>query len=152
MSGPGRSPRPPLLFFGCLLTGWGLGFLHPLALGLPALLERGLGVALFLVAGLFGGGGLLAFRRGGTSPEPNGLASVLLTTGPFRLSRNPLYLALALLLAAFGFLLDSAWMLGLTLVLVLLLDRLVIVREEARLRHQFGEGYRAYSRRVRRWF
>jgi protein-S-isoprenylcysteine O-methyltransferase Ste14 len=43
-------------------------------------------------------------------------------------------------------------MLGLTLVLVLLLDRLVIVREEARLRHQFGEGYRAYSRRVRRWF
>lgn len=87
----------------------------------------------------------------GTTPEPNGVASALLTMGPFRWTRNPLYLGLATLLACFSVGLDSAWMLLLVPVLVLLLDRLVIVREEARLRAQFGEAYAAYARRVRRW-
>ena len=79
------------------------------------------------------------------------MASALLTSGPFRWTRNPLYLGLAILLACFGVLLDSAWMLSLTPVLVLLLDRLVIAREELRLRAQFGEEYEAYTRGVRRW-
>jgi protein-S-isoprenylcysteine O-methyltransferase Ste14 len=95
--------------------------------------------------------GLLTFRRMGTTPEPNGTATALLTTGPFRFTRNPLYLGLSGLLAGFGLLLDSAWVLLGVPLLVLLLDRLVIVREEARLGAQFGEAYGAYRRHVRRW-
>ena len=106
---------------------------------------------LLLLAGIHGGWGLLTFKRMGTTPEPNGVASALLTSGPFRWSRNPLYLGLSLLLVWLGVLLDSAWMLWLTPVLVLLLDRLVIVREEIRLHAQFGQEYLAYTRRVRRW-
>ncbi|MBP1772537.1 MAG: hypothetical protein H6P99_1700 [Holophagaceae bacterium] len=102
-------------------------------------------------AGALGAWGLLTFRRMGTTPEPNGVASSLLTSGPFRFTRNPLYLALSATLAAFGLLLDSAWVLLLAALLALLLDRFVIQREEARLRTQFGDTYHAYARRVRRW-
>jgi protein-S-isoprenylcysteine O-methyltransferase Ste14 len=110
-----------------------------------------LGALLLFLAALHGGWGLLTFKRMGTTPEPNGVASALLTSGPFRWTRNPLYLGLAILLACFGVLLDSAWTLCLTPVLVLLLDQLVIAREERRLRAQFGEAYEGYTRRVRRW-
>lgn len=148
---PGKSPQPPLLFLACLLTGWALGSLKPLSLGLSLSMRLGVGALLLLLAVLHGGWGLLTFLLKGTTPEPNGAATALLTSGPFRWTRNPLYLALSILLAWFGFLLDSAWLLGLVPVLVLLLDRLVIAREEGRLRAQFGEAYSAYTRRVRRW-
>ncbi|HJV48510.1 MAG TPA: isoprenylcysteine carboxylmethyltransferase family protein [Geothrix sp.] len=152
MDQPRKSPQPPLLFFACLLAGWGMGHLHPLELPLPVPLRFSLAALFLLLAGLLGLWGLATFKRHHTTHRPNGVASALLTTGPFRLSRNPLYLGLACLLAAFGFGMDSAWLLGLTLLLVLLLDRLVIAREEVRLRAQFGETYLAYTRRVRRWF
>jgi protein-S-isoprenylcysteine O-methyltransferase Ste14 len=151
MSPPRKSPQPPLLFLACLLAGWGLGKVRPLALGLPATPRMVLGVLLLLLAALHGGWGLLSFKRMGTTPDPNGEATALLTSGPFRWSRNPLYLGLAILLIAFGVKLDSAWILVLAAVLVLLLDRLVIAREEVRLRAQFGEEYAAYARQVRRW-
>jgi len=124
---------------------------HPLALGLPGTPRMALGVMLLLLAAIHGGWGLLTFKRMGTTLEPNGEATTLLTSGPFRWSRNPLYLSLAILLVGFGVKLDSVWMLVLAAVLVLLLDRLVIAREEVRLRAQFGEEYVVYARRVRRW-
>jgi len=146
-----KSPQPPLLFLGGLFLGIGLRFIHPLSLGLSLPARLVLGALLLLLVVLHGGWGLLTFRRMGTTPEPNGVASALLTSGPFRWTRNPLYLGLAILMLCFGVLLDSVWVLGMAPVLVLLLDRLVIAREEARLRAQFGEAYEAYLRRVRRW-
>jgi len=151
MKPSGRSPQPPFLFLGCLLLGWGLGWLHPLELPLPDRVRFALGGTLMLLAAGLGAWGVATFRRQGTTPEPNGTATLLLTTGPFRRSRNPLYLALSLLLGGFGLALDSGWILVLVPVLVLLLDRLVIAREEARLRAQFGDAYRDYVQRVRRW-
>ena len=151
MNASGRSPQPPLLFLGCLLLGWGLGFLHPLELPLPNPARYALGGALALAAAGLGAWGVVTFRRMGTTPDPNGTATALLTTGPFRHSRNPLYLALSLLLTAFGLALDSGWILLLVPVLAVLLDRLVIAREEVRLQTLFGEAYRDYTRRVRRW-
>lgn len=146
-----KSPPPPLLFLGCLGAGWGLGRWHPLELDLPAALRLALGGALVLGALGLGIWGLLTFRRMGTTPEPNGTATALLTTGPFRFSRNPLYLALSTFLAGLGLLLDSAWVLLGVPLLVLLLDRLVVVREEARLGAQFGAAHADYVDRVRRW-
>lgn len=146
-----KSPPPPLLFLACLLGGWGLGRWRPLVLGLPAGPRLAVGTALLLLALGLGAWALRTFRRGGTTPEPNGTATTLLTTGPFRFSRNPLYLSLSLLLTGLGLLLDIGWILLLVPLLALMLDRRVIVREEARLQAQFGEAYAAYRRRVRRW-
>jgi protein-S-isoprenylcysteine O-methyltransferase Ste14 len=147
-----KLPLPPLLFLGCLLAGWGAGRLHALPLGaqvipgLPWLLALGL----VIPAGL-GGSALFRFRRHGTTHEPQGMPTALVATGPYRFTRNPMYLALSTLLTWFALLLDSAWVLLLVPVLVLLLDRVVIPFEEARLRGLFGEAYLDYCRRVRRW-
>lgn len=151
MASSGKSPQPPLLFLACLIAGWGLGLLHPLATGLPEAPRCWTAGGVLVLAPGLGTWGLLTFRRAGTTHEPNGQAMALLTTGPFRFSRNPLYLALTAFLAGFGLMLDSAWVLMGAPVLALLLDRLVIPREEARLGAQFGEAYQAYLRRVRRW-
>ena len=144
-----KLPLPPLLFLGCLVGGWGAGRVLPLPLGVEGLFWP-LVTGVFVPAAL-GSSALFTFRRHGTTHEPHGTPSALVATGPYRFTRNPMYLALATLLAWFGLVLDSAWLLGLVPVLVLLLDRFVIPREESRLRGIFGEAYDAYSRRVRRW-
>jgi len=151
LEGSRRSPQPPLLALGCLLIGWSLGFLRPWATGLPTVVRFALCLGLLLGAAGLGAWGLITFKRQGTTPAPNGTASALLTSGPFGHSRNPLYLALSSLLAGLGLMLDSVWVLLLVPGLVLLLDRLVIAREEVRLRAQFGDDYLAYQQRVRRW-
>src|SRR5664279_1353391 len=109
-----RSPQPPLLFLGCLLTGVAFGYLEPMASGLPSSVRRALGLLLLLAILGLAGWALLTFRRMDTTPKPNGVASALLTSGPFRWTRNPLYLCLSMLLAWFGIALDSAWLLALT--------------------------------------
>jgi protein-S-isoprenylcysteine O-methyltransferase Ste14 len=96
--------------------------------------------------------GIWEMKRHRTPIEPGQIPARLVTTGPFRFSRNPLYLALLLVLAGLAVMGNSLW-LGLgTGVLLLLLDRLVVRREEAAIRRTFGPEYSAYVTRVRRWF
>jgi protein-S-isoprenylcysteine O-methyltransferase Ste14 len=143
---------PPVLFFSCLLAGWGLGTWRPLSIGLSEVPARlAVAVPLFLAVCAIFAWSFGLFRRHDTSISPWGDPTALITTGPYRFSRNPLYVATALTLLAFSLLLDSLWILGLVPVLLLLLDRLVIRHEETRLLLRFGERYAAYSSRVRRW-
>jgi len=151
-SGPRRVIPPPVLFFSCLLAGWGLGTWRPLSLGLPTVPERlSLAAPLFLLVLAIGAWAFGLFRRHETSISPWGDPSALITTGPYRFSRNPLYVAAVLTLLGFSLLLDSLWILVFVPVLLLLLDVLVIRHEEARLLLRFGERYLAYNARVRRW-
>jgi protein-S-isoprenylcysteine O-methyltransferase Ste14 len=143
---------PPVFFFACLLLGWALNFNWPLSLGLKALPVRlALALPLFLLALLIGLSAFYTFWRGRTSPMPFGTPAALLTSGPFRLSRNPLYVAVIIFLTAFSLLLDSAWVLATVSVLGLALGHFIIPGEEARLRQVFGDRYTTYSGRVRRW-
>lgn len=90
-------------------------------------------------------------KRCRTPIEPGQIPARLVTTGPFRFTRNPLYLALLLVLTALAVMGNSLWLALGTGVLLLLLDRLVIVREEAVIRRTFGSEYSSYVARVRRW-
>lgn len=95
-----------------------------------------------------------AFHRAGTTLHPQKFqrVSTLLVTGIFRFSRNPVYLGQILLLAVWGLVLGGigVWLWwGLFFVY---LDRVQIPREEAFLRGNFGQDYRVFCRRVRRWF
>jgi protein-S-isoprenylcysteine O-methyltransferase Ste14 len=94
---------------------------------------------------------LLLFRWAGTAVEPWHPSTVLVTGGPYRLSRNPIYLAMAVAFAGLACAVDSLWLLALLPVLVLALDRGVIAREEPYLQRRFGAAYRDYRVRVRRW-
>lgn len=100
--------------------------------------------------------GLLAwsfvwFARQKTTVIPNRPARALVLDGPFRFTRNPLYLALAFLAIGAGLWLNTWWVLILLLPAIALVDHFVIRREEAYLRRRFGAEYDAYTARVRRW-
>ena len=143
---------PAVFFFACLLMGWALGRVRPAPLGLQDVQTRlALGLSLVTLAAVLAIWALAGFSRSHTTPAPFGTPTSLLTSGPFRFSRNPLYVALVLALAGLSAVLDSAWVLASAPLLVVALNRFIIPGEEARLHEVFGERYVEYSGRVRRW-
>jgi len=143
---------PPLIFLGSLTLAALLEAILPLPL-LPLAPEVGYGLgALFVLGGL----ALLLlgarrFSAAGTNIPPTLPTTALVVTGPYRWSRNPLYLAMILMYVGLGIAALSLWALLLAVPLVLLLNYGVIVREEVYLERKFGADYRAYRARVRRW-
>ena len=97
------------------------------------------------------GRGARGLASHGTTIYPNGQASALVTDGPYRYSRNPMYLGMALLILGFALALGSVGALLGVPVFVLAVQWLFIVPEEQRLDGLFGDDYRSYRRRVRRW-
>jgi protein-S-isoprenylcysteine O-methyltransferase Ste14 len=143
---------PPALFFSILLAGVAIDHFVPLHF-LPDVLAVHLATAapFFVIALLTGVWALSTFRRWSTSPNFGVAVTALVQDGPYRLSRNPLYVALVLVLAGFSVAFNNLWLAFGVLLLVALLDRLVIAREEHVLAELFGAEYLAYRRRVRRW-
>ncbi|HEV8267481.1 MAG TPA: isoprenylcysteine carboxylmethyltransferase family protein [Thermoanaerobaculia bacterium] len=148
----GTVPLPPVLFLSCLVAGGLLQLYRPFDFVLTSFVSRLLcALVLFGGAVLLIASALLPMQRAGTTHHPTGTPSALITSGPFRFSRNPLYVSLLLMLAGFAALLNSVWLLLTMPVLFLLLNGFVIPREEAVLGRLFGEEYTAYRGRVRRW-
>lgn len=141
---------PPTFALIAGLTMAGLHHLVPLAeiVGRPWHWVALVPVAAGLVLALWAAAG---FIRAGTPLEPYKAASALVTTGPYRFSRNPIYLGMALLLAGVWLWLGSLSP-GLVLpAFVIAIDRRFIQREEAHLDERFGARFRAYRASVRRW-
>lgn len=141
---------PPFLYASGLVTGLALERVRPLPKP-PAWAARTAGAAAMMlgVALPVSSGGL--FRRAGTSVLPVRRSSALVTSGPYRFTRNPMYVGFALIHAGLALWLRSTWSL-LTLAPVLrAVDRVVIAREESYLERVFGDDYRAYRSRVARW-
>jgi protein-S-isoprenylcysteine O-methyltransferase Ste14 len=95
--------------------------------------------------------GLVTFFRARTAVMPDRGARRLVVEGPYRISRNPMYVGLSALYLGLGMLFNVAWPIVLFPLALLALDRLVIRREERYLLDAFGAEYAAYCRRVRRW-
>jgi protein-S-isoprenylcysteine O-methyltransferase Ste14 len=146
--GPGVRVPPPVLAAAVLGAAWLLDRLWTVRIG-PPLLELG-AMVIFLSIALIGWA-VLVLVRAGNDPRPDKPDSALVETGPFRFSRNPIYLGF--LLAATGLALIWGTLWGWVAVAVLhgLLDRAVIAKEEAYLAARFGAPYDAYRSRVRRW-
>lgn len=141
---------PPLIYLLFLGAAWLLHTLLPLAVPRNLwthYLGWGLidaGVLLMLWAGL-----LMIWRR--TTFNPYGTPQRLMEEGPFRFSRNPIYLADTLIYSGVALLWGSLWPWLLLPAVIISMQRGVIVYEEKLLAELFGEDYRAYCRRVRRW-
>jgi len=90
-------------------------------------------------------------RRAGTNVRPDQPATAIVVDGPFRFTRNPLYLGLTGLYAGVALLVDALWPLLLLVPLLVIVKWGVIHREERYLEAKFGETYRLYKARVRRW-
>ncbi|MBM5277444.1 isoprenylcysteine carboxylmethyltransferase family protein [Vibrio parahaemolyticus] len=143
-------PLALLLLFALLLqlTSYYLpsSNLHPtFSLGLAvSLLTAGLVIPL---------AGVLSFKRHGTTPDPRvpEQSSALVTSSIYRCSRNPMYLGFVLLLLAQAVFLNSLWLLFLIALFVAYLQRFQILPEERAMQQLFGDSYRLYCQKVRRW-
>ena len=147
---PGIKVPPPLIYVVPLV----LGLMLNRRVHLPFLsrgLARGLGWS------LMGGGAVLnvwflrTVRKTDLPIRTDKPVPKLTTEGPFRYSRNPSYLALAMIYSGIASLRNSLWAMLLLPLVVMLMQREVIVREERYLERTFGEEYLTYKGRVRRW-
>jgi len=145
---------PPVIPLLMVLLGVGLNWVWPVDLGfaLPSPQRYWLGGV--IVSSAFLGLGLwsvLLFRRGGQSENPWKPTPHIEERGPFRLTRNPMYLQMVLVCLGLAIILMNWWVLVLTPVCGWLLQQFAILPEEAYLERKFGEAYLAYKSRVRRW-
>ena len=142
--------HPPLLLLGAIALGFAARWLA-LAEFLPS------GVALTvgptLSVGAFGVflWAALTMHRGGTSIPTGQPTDFIVAGGPYRFSRNPIYLGMVLLQIGIGVWANSLWFIGLAALSVMLLTWGVISREERYLARKFGQAYLTYKGRVRRW-
>ena len=148
--GPGIHVHPPVIFGISILCGIGLEKLRalPMPFGLNERLYGAIVIALAFALALWA---LIEFFREGTDVRPDKPDSVLLTGGPYRYSRNPLYIVLTLVQITAAIWLDNLWVLLLTPVSVIVITHYAIRREEQYLERLFGQDYLDYRRRVRRW-
>ena len=141
---------PPLIFLTALGLGLVLHWWIPIW-SLPPLYSRPLGVGLCLTGIGVGFWGCATMYRAGTNVRPDRPVTALVTGGPFRYSRNPLYLCLTALYLGITLLLHALWPLVILVPLLLIVHRGIVLREERFLEARFGDAYRAYKARVRRW-
>ena len=143
---------PPLIYVIGLVLGLTAGrLLHVPGLGLTIQRRELLGAAL-AVAGIlvsFAGAGL--FLRHDTAIIPFKPATSLVTSGVYRWTRNPMYLGMALIYLGLAVLLNSLPALVLLALVMWIVHRQVIAREEAYLERAFGDEYIAYKNQVRPW-
>jgi protein-S-isoprenylcysteine O-methyltransferase Ste14 len=146
---------PPLYFFGGFLVGLLLdATVKALRLGsasaTPAALTRA-GWIVFLAGMTIALSGVFTFQLAGTTMFPFEPASRLVQHGPYRFTRNPMYLGLTIAYAGLSLALNTAWPLLLLPLVIWLLIKTVIRPEEEYLASTFGDEYLAYKKRVRRW-
>ena len=145
--------RPPFLYLTCLLLGLALDRVLPLPVALPeaVLIQWTAGGGLILIGVAIVAAGIRNFSRAATPVPSNQPVRALATTGIHGWSRNPIYVGMFLLYAGIGLAARSPWVLILALPLAIALRYGVVAREEAYLERRFGDTYRDYKARVRRW-
>jgi protein-S-isoprenylcysteine O-methyltransferase Ste14 len=142
---------PPFVFLAAYLAGWGLHWLWRASFGMNATVRWTLAAVLILaplamVPWLFA-----LFRRANSKYDVRDVPKGLVTEGPFRISRNPGYVAMIVMSIGVAILLDNPWILLAIAPAVLVIRFEVIAKEEAILEREFGGDYRRYKARVRRW-
>jgi protein-S-isoprenylcysteine O-methyltransferase Ste14 len=148
--GPGIMIPPPLIYCTGFLFAYAMNRFYQIPMLCPPL-SIILALLTATPSAVLGLWSLLEFRRGGTNPLPHKPSSSLVIAGPYRVTRNPMYLSLALLFVSFGFLLNIVWAFVALPAVICIVNIYVIKREESYLESKFGEQYRTYKKQVRRW-
>lgn len=142
---------PPVLWVLLVAVGYGLEQVLPLRI-MPSGLPAGwIGFAMWLAGFALAAMAIVQFRRAGTDVQTHTSTAVVVDTGVFAKTRNPIYVGahIGIIGAALGF--DSLWIMAMLIPFFLIIHYGVVAREEAYLERKFGEPYLAYKARVRRW-
>lgn len=148
---PGVIILPPVLYGVALVLTLLLHWVWPLSILSSTATAIWSGVPLLLLSGALAIWGKRTMQNAGTNINPLQPATSLVITGPFRFSRNPLYLSLTLLFAGLSLVANTLWGFIALVPVLVVLHFGVILREERYLEAKFGESYRQYRSQVRRW-
>ena len=148
---PGVIILPPVLYGVAVLLALLLNWVWPLSILPNTATAIWSGIPLLLFSGALALWGKRSMKQAGTNINPLQPATSLVITGPFRLSRNPLYLSLTLLFAGLSLIANNLWGLIALVPVLVILHFGVILREERYLEAKFSESYRQYCSQVRRW-
>jgi protein-S-isoprenylcysteine O-methyltransferase Ste14 len=145
--------KPPFLFLGALAIGCLLSLIVPIGPGLGSANGVALATGLtFVVIGFaLGALSVRAFHLAGTSVVPGETSTALVPYGPYKITRNPIYIGFILAYFGLAILLTSVWVLLLLIPVLIILQRGVVEREETYLEREFGEPYLKYKAQVPRW-
>jgi len=143
--------RPPIAWALAVLIGLALDWLMPLPFTPPAISVRWLGGTLFAIALALFAWAIATVTRAGSNVPTNLPTTTIVDTGPYRFTRNPIYVAMFLGLISLAVAFDSLWLLAVLVPFALVIRYGVVAREEAYLERKFGDVYRQYRSRVRRW-
>jgi protein-S-isoprenylcysteine O-methyltransferase Ste14 len=143
--------RPPIAWALAVLAGLALNWLMPLPF-LPAVVSAGwLGATVFAFALALVAWAIITMTRAGSNVPTNLPSTTIVETGPYRFTRNPIYLGMVLGLIGLAIAFNGLWLLMTLVPFALVIRYGVITREEAYLERKFGDVYRRYRARVRRW-
>ena len=142
--------RPPLVYFAAIVIGLVLGFVWPFAF-LPRGFATPLGSVLVVIAVMLFFFSTAKFRAAGTPVPGNRPTTAIVRTGPYRYSRNPIYVAFTLLQLGLAAWTNDLWLIATLMVAIALMSTVVIPREEKYLERKFGSKYLDYKAKVRRW-
>ncbi|MEZ5832752.1 MAG: isoprenylcysteine carboxylmethyltransferase family protein [Dongiaceae bacterium] len=143
--------HPPIAWGLAIVAGLALGWLLPLPF-LPAGLPGGwIGAIVFVLALVLGIWAVATMTRAGSNVPTNRPTTTIVERGPYRFTRNPIYLGMFLGLVGLAVGFDDLWLLIALVPFALVIRYGVVAREEAYLERKFGDVYRTYRTRVRRW-
>jgi protein-S-isoprenylcysteine O-methyltransferase Ste14 len=142
--------RPPLVYLASLVSGAVIQLVAPFPF-LPGTLAAPLGAPLVVVAIALFAYSATTFRAAGTPVPARKPTTMIVRTGPYRFSRNPIYLAFSLLQLGISMWVNSVWLLATLAGAVALIHYVVIRKEEQYLERRFGAQYLDYKASVRRW-
>ncbi len=143
--------HPPIAWALAFLIGLGLNWHYPLPLvpaGFPHAWGGGAVIAVGVALGIWA---VVTFRKAGTRPEPHKPTAVIVESGPFGFTRNPIYMGIFIGQIGLAIAFDSLWILAMLVPLFLAIRYGVVTREEAYLERKFGRVYLDYKSRTRRW-
>jgi protein-S-isoprenylcysteine O-methyltransferase Ste14 len=149
-SAPGIRLPPPLLYLAAFACGL-LGELAAPSPGLPGWLRIGGAVTGIVLLGLLDTRAMLRFRRHRTPFNPARPAEALVTDGPYRFTRNPMYIGMACAYGGAAVGVGALWSLALLPAVLFVIDRAIIPKEERHLHERFAQDYERYRLRVPRW-
>jgi protein-S-isoprenylcysteine O-methyltransferase Ste14 len=149
---PSAFPWPPVLLVAILAGAWALGWAYPLAWpGTDDGPARAVGIVIGVAGLLLFGWAALTLKRHQTTILPDKGADHLVTDGPFRFRRNPIYIAHVMILLSIAEMTKNIWFAILAILYAVLVTWLAIIPEERHLEAKFGDAYRAYKAATRRW-
>ena len=143
--------RPPLAFGLAIAVGLALDWLMPLPFMPPGLPAGWLGALVFLFALALAAWAIVTVTRAGSNVPTNEPTTAIVHGGPYRFTRNPIYLGMLLGLVGLAFAFDNFWLLVTLVPFALVIRYGVVTREEAYLERKFPDVYTGYRSRVRRW-